>query len=170
MSPYHVTPHENLENEYCTNIRRYRSHVKSTRTRTLVITFSAVVLALQCNTVMEVFTRFAPPAPRRPPRKAPSEEKACRIIMFFPQPSGPTRMNGSLFSIHGSIMAKARCRKESEWEPSVGLLIFICKVIVEWSRSRSLLCIATKRESGGAGHRAHGITRNYRIDRTEMTP
>lgn len=28
--------------------------------------------------------------------------------MSFPQPSGPTRMNGSLFSIQGSIMLNAR--------------------------------------------------------------
>lgn len=81
---------------------------------TLVMTCSAVVLALQCSTVMLVLRRFAPlpppptAFPRTPARDAPSDEKAYRIIMSLPQPSGPTRMKGSLFSIHGSIMLSAR--------------------------------------------------------------
>lgn len=75
---------------------------------TLVMTCSAVVLALQCRTVIDVFTRLAPSRPRPLPRTAASDENACRMIISLPQPSGPTRMNGSLFSIHGSIILRVR--------------------------------------------------------------
>lgn len=81
------------------------------------MTCSAVVLALQCSTFTAVFALLAPPPPplprlprppNAPPVGTPSPEKACRMIMSFPQPSGPTRMKGSPRSIHGPIMAKAR--------------------------------------------------------------
>lgn len=114
---------------------------------TLVMTCSAVVLALQCRTVIEVFTRFAPPRPRPLARATTSDENACRMIMSLPQPSGPTRMNGSLFSIHGSIILRVRLRNVCRCCSRVGQpgvpkrWAWLQKQIFSWAIPHSELCL-----------------------------